>query len=170
MDRKWQLRALGVKSIAMCISKNWWLLDRFDISTVTNKLYDPEIQVRKAASDSLASIMLLLPREVLVSVTNEFKVRADSCGGNEIVLHGAVLGLIALVKSHVVEIGDWVVEVLSYITKYKDNYGIVSDSVRLCIAEFWNRHKPTWEHEKHKFNKEQQDALAEHINPYNYFA
>ena len=41
----WQLRRLGVKSIGMFITRNWWVLNQFDVSVVTNKLYDPEIEV-----------------------------------------------------------------------------------------------------------------------------
>ena len=121
----------------------------------------------KIGSETLAGIILLLPQEVLYNTVNRLKIQATNFNGNKIVLHGVILGLIALVKPHEVELVDWVIETLEYLAKYKNNYGIVSDSIRLCIAQFWNRHKPTWEYVKYKFTKEQQEVLEEHVNPYN---
>ena len=159
----WQIRAAVVKSVALSLSKHWGILDQYDINILLYKLYDPEIEVRKTTSESLIPLMNLLSTELLSKIAINLKSNAESFGKSDIniiTLHGAILGLISLIKSHAIEIANWVPEILDYILKFEDNYGVVSDSVKICVFEFWNRHKPTWEYEKNKFTKEQLDNLV----------
>ena len=39
-----------------------------------------------------------------------------------------------------------------------------------CLADFWKKHKKTWDCDKMLFTVEQQEMISESVNPYNYFA
>lgn len=183
-DPKWRIRAYAVGDMCGILRENWITFGKSaDISPLINMLYDPEIEVRKAACNGLSTIFQLLSDEMLLKLTTEFKSKANELllkitstdpklkeTQNIIALHGHVLGLLALTYCQATEIPKRIPDLLTYICKFSNNYGTVSESVRMCLSIFWKWHKPKWEYQKHKFTEEQQVKLSEHINPYNYFA
>ncbi len=172
----WRLRCAGTADTIGYLKENWELVRGYDIAYLTRMLFDPEIEVRNLAGSSLSGLLTLLDSEVVRLFATDFRTKAAAAklrlqeGNNKTVLHGAVLGLIAAVRAHAIQIFSWVPDVLTYLTKFRNNYDEASKAVRVFLADFWERHKSTWEYEKGKFTEDQQADISEHINPYNYFA
>ena len=183
LEPMWKLRQVAIYDIGVYLLSNWIIMNQYKISKVIEALYDPEIEVRNTACGCLTKIIPLLQEEKATNLISELKEKAYEKFGNiknkridatdtnnMIEFHGAISGLIAFIEAQSISIMPWGPDVLTFVSKYRDNYGMVSNSVRICLSNFWKIHKKNWEHEKDKFTKEQQESLAEHINPYNYFA
>ena len=172
-DTNWILRAVAIMDTSYYLSSYWITLTDHNISKLLNTLYDQEIEVRKAASAGISKIILLLKESEAEKIIGELKARAiegAKSEANVVEFHGSVLGLTAFVQAQSLGITKWTPDILMFLSKYSNNRGIVSDSVRICFSTFWKAHKTTWEYEKSKFTEEQQESLLEHINPYGYFA
>ena len=149
------------------------MIDNYDISPIINTLYDTEIEVRKVAGNSLSILASLFSQERLKEIISNLKnvIQTNTQENYNLpVVHGAVLGLIGIIKGFDTEIPSWLPDLLDYLRKYKNGYGIISDSIRLCLSDFSKYHKPVWTYIKDKFTEEQQQDLYDYINPYNDFA
>lgn len=175
-SENWRIRCIGLSGTVGFLIEHWENFKSFDISEIIKLLYDPEIEVRNMTGHKIVSILKQCKPLVVQKYVEEWKTISLSIkkklseGINKAVLHGCILGLISVIRAYGVEINSLVPDALAFISKFRNNYGIVSTSVRECLSEFWKLHRPIWEHEKDKFTEEQQYEISEHINPYNYFA
>lgn len=175
-NENWRFRSIGVADTIGYLNQDWDLFKKFDLSLLIKMLYDPEIETRNLAGINFKIIFTQLNPQEIQKMAEEFKKSSDSVkkklneGNNKVILHGSILGLIAIVRAHGIEIKPWIPDIMSYLSKFRNNYGATSDAVRLCFSDFWKYHKKIWEHEKMKFTEELQSEISEHINPYNYFA
>lgn len=174
-DKNWRLRNIGLVDTIKMLRRHWDSFEKYQKDVLFDMLYDPEIDIRNIASEHLRLIITNLPTQEIQKLVESFIKKCESVkkklteGNNQIILNGSILGLIAIARSFWIEIKPCVPNILAYLCKFRANYGVTSDAVRLCLSDFWKCNKEIWEHVKCKFTEEQQIAISEHINPYNYF-
>lgn len=172
----WRLRYVASIDVIGYVKNNFGFLQSSHVEIAKQMLFDPELEVRTNAGKGITHLFSILPEKETQKLIEEFKGivekerKQSKNEKSKIQMHGAILGLIAIIKAHEALIEEWFPPLLAYLAKFKSGQSAYSDAVRVCLTEFWERYKIVWEYEKGKFTEEQIEEISEHINPYNYFA
>lgn len=165
----WKAKCAAAADLAGILALNWAHAEDINVPLLISKvLRDPEVEVRTAAAKALTAILVLRPETESIRLVEEFKrgIYDKSAENHQ---HANVLGIISVFKAYETLLPDWAAKLLGYMGKLKTISGEAGESVRVCLSEFWERHRAVWEYEKGKFDAGEAEAISGHVNPYNYF-
>eukprot|EP01090_Pellita_catalonica_P004980 TRINITY_DN1479_c0_g1_i2.p1 TRINITY_DN1479_c0_g1~~TRINITY_DN1479_c0_g1_i2.p1 ORF type:complete len:436 (+),score=60.94 TRINITY_DN1479_c0_g1_i2:560-1867(+) len=164
----WQVRAAVAPFIQIVVfNHRFFMSDQTSadfIAIVQGLMTDEQVEVRKLAAGSLASILKTAKGDRIEAVIQECSAGLESTQStkteNKHKRHGYVLGLISVVEAYPYSVPDWEPAVLMQLAEYESEAGPIADSIKSAFAEFWRTHQALWEVEfGPKFTQDQVDIL-----------
>ena len=142
----WRMRKITIYDTVTLMLANWSYKNCFPISSLKQILFDSNAEVRNAAGYSICYVYWYLSEPEMVAEFNELKAIAEenkkkTDAASKIKLHGSMIGIAAIIRAHNCQMKPWFTKVLTYFCKFKNNYGIASETVKVCLSDFWKRHR-----------------------------
>jgi len=144
-------------------------------------LIDEVIEVRETASVTLSGILRCSPKRSILVLKDRFvksvqSLRLPSRQSSEYAsslrkLHGAILGVTALIDSFPYTVEKWTPELLAdVLMQHIYDPAPVSTAITRCAANFKKTHQDTWHEDQLRFNEEQLAALSTLLTGSSYYA
>ncbi|OUC44810.1 HEAT repeat protein [Trichinella nativa] len=160
----WKARISMLHVLQFCAFSNL-----FSFNTDTNRdrlveiifslLRDDQLEVRKAASNSLSSLLhcsFIQPTGELTACFTDWCQSAEAE-----VRHAGILGLSAIVSSQPYAVPNYLPDILMQLCRYvNDSAHIVRTSVKETLSEFKRTHVDSWREHQLQFTDEQLSVLT----------
>jgi len=150
------------------------------LEVVSSSLDDEKIEVREMAGMTLAGILRSSPRDPIlmlkshfVSLSKQTLPPRNAVGYPEALrkLHGAILGICALVDAFPYTVESWTPELLTQVlAEHVYDPLPIAATVRKCASNFRKSHIDTWQEDVSRFDEEQLATLSTMLSGNSYYA
>ncbi|KAF8587302.1 hypothetical protein K439DRAFT_1645895 [Ramaria rubella] len=147
---------------------------------VSSSLDDEKIEVREMAATTLAGILRSSPRDPILMLKNRFvrlsSMRLPPRHAPDYVeslrkLHGAILGICALIDAFPYTVESWTPELLTQVlAEHVYDPLPIAATVRKCASNFKKSHIDTWHEDITRFDEEQLSTLSTMLSGNSYYA
>ncbi|KAH7293640.1 hypothetical protein KP509_28G034600 [Ceratopteris richardii] len=187
-DSNWHTRIASLNFIQAFVYRHTFLLPVESSTNIWNTvkalLSDPQVEVKELASITLTGIMKGFDEQLFCGFCdsqleaaskylNELKRGRKSVNVSETGtdVHAVVLGMSSCIQSVPYDMPSWLPKMVTTLLRFsKENSAAIRATVRKCLSEFRRTHSDAWSSQKHMFNEEELELLADTSSPASYFA
>ncbi|GJJ09449.1 hypothetical protein Clacol_003672 [Clathrus columnatus] len=171
----WYFRQGGYLLSEECVVR-----EILDEQVVSSSLDDEKIEVREMAGTTLSGILRSSPKDPILMLRTRFVdlSRVDlpprsSPLYHEAVrrLHGAIIGICALIDAFPYTIESWMPELLTgVLAEHIYDPPPIASTVRKCASDFRKSHTDTWHEDINHFTEDQLSTLSTMLSGNSYYA
>lgn len=186
-DTNWHTRVAALMSLQSFSFRHTFIMSQGDSNllwkTVQQLIFDPQLEVRELAAETLAGMMKGADQKLVVAFREKAfrealslqkagrrKNRANLESNSVARVHGTALCLAACVLSSPYDVPLWLPDIICALATFVKEVPPTRATVTKTIAEFRRTHSDTWAIQKGVFSEEQLDILSDLSTSASYFA
>lgn len=152
------------------------------VEKLVSLLEDPQIEVSKSASITLAGVLKILDSSRMEKYCSMFSKCAETrlpnkkeCSDTEFSellrkKHSGILGLSSVFGAHTYDLPAWMPEVLLQFARHVNDPVPIRDTVKTSLMEFWRTHSDMWDADfVHMFSSDQINELRQLLAAPSYY-
>jgi len=179
-DTAWRVRRNALLTLQDFVFTNLFMMSaeqREDaLALACEALTDEVVEVREQAGTTASGIFRCLDKSTILSTYQDRfgepcrKKRKKITKKSTVTVHGAVLGLVALLQTRPYDLPEWAPAVLGLLASRSGDPEPVASTVRKAFMEFWRTHQDAWQDIKQHLAEDEIDLLESYRGHLSYFS